>query len=78
MEVIVRIVLMYIFIQFLVVMTILSVALLLARPELPVSGGELGYVALSRSFAFVIHLPSRVRRSVVRLAHSMHLPRFHY
>jgi hypothetical protein len=40
MEVIIRIALMFFFIQFLVVMTIMIVALLLARPEVPVWGRE--------------------------------------
>ena len=68
MEVILRIVLMFIFVQFIVVMTIMSVALLVVRPEHPVFGGEPGCQTLRRSFDFVVHLPSRVRRSVVRLA----------
>jgi hypothetical protein len=38
------------------------------RPEHPVFGGEPGCQTLRRSFDFVVHLPSRVRRSVVRLA----------
>ncbi|MGD1101824.1 MAG: hypothetical protein ABSA59_07120 [Terriglobia bacterium] len=72
MEVIIRIALMFFFIQFLVVMTIMIVALLLARSEVPALGREPGHEALSRSFAFVIHLPSRVLGSVVRLVRSMH------
>jgi hypothetical protein len=72
MEVIIRIALMFFFIQFLVVMTIMTVALLLARPEVPMLGREPGHNALRRSFALVIHLPSRVLRSVVRLVQSMH------
>ena len=71
MEVIIRIALMFFFIQFLVVMTIMIVALLLARSEVPALGREPGHEALSRSFAFVIHLPSRVFRSLVRMVHSM-------
>jgi hypothetical protein len=77
MDIVVRILLLFIFIQFLVVMTIMSVAMLLARPELSMFGGEPGHVTLRRSFAFVIHLPSRVRRSVTRLVHSIHLPSAH-
>jgi hypothetical protein len=72
MDVIIGIALMFFFIQFLVVMTIMIVALLLARPEVPLWGREPGHDALRRSCAFVIHLPSRVLRSVARLAHSMH------
>lgn len=69
MEVIIRIALMFFFIQFLVVITIMTVALLLARPEVPVLGRESGLGAISRSFAFVIHLPNQVFRSVGRLIH---------
>jgi hypothetical protein len=72
MEVIIRMVLMFFFIQFVVVMTIMTVALLLARPEVPALGRELGYDALKRSFARAVHFPGRVRRSVGRLAHSAH------
>ena len=73
MEDVIRIALMLFFIQFLVVTTIMTVALLLARPEVPVLGSEAGRGAISRSFVFVIHLPSQILRSVVRL---MHLRRF--
>lgn len=72
MEVIIRIALMFFFIQFLVVTTIMTVALLLARLEVPALGREPGHETLRRSFAFVIHLPSRALRSVVRRLHSMH------
>ena len=71
MEVIVQIVLMFIFIQFVVVMTIMSVALLLVRPELSVFGDDPAYEGLRRNFAFVIHLPSRARHSFLRLAHTV-------
>jgi hypothetical protein len=73
MEVIIRIALMFFFIQFLVVITIMSIALLLARPRDPVWDCEPGHEAFRRSFAFVIHLPSRVLRSTMRLMHSMRL-----
>jgi len=69
MEVIIRIVLMFFFLQFLVVSTLMIVALLLARPEEPPLGREPGHQVLRRSFAFVTHLPSRILRSVVRLLH---------
>ena len=62
--VIIQIALMFFFIQFLVVLTIMIVALLLARPEIPVWGREHGHDALRRSFAFVIHLPRRVLHSL--------------
>ncbi len=58
MEFIIRIVLMFLFIQFVVVMTIMSVALLLARTEVPTLGREFG---------------NKVLRSIVRLLHLMHL-----
>ncbi len=72
MENVVRIVLLFMFIQFVVVMTIMSVALLLVRPEFSMYADDPGYDALRRSFAFLIHLPSRARRSVARLAQSIH------
>jgi hypothetical protein len=74
MEVIIGIALTFFFIQFLVVMTFMIVALLLARPEDPVWGREAGHNTLRRSFALVIHLPSRVLHSVVRLAQPSVLP----
>ncbi|MGA2985621.1 MAG: hypothetical protein ABSG32_17555 [Terriglobia bacterium] len=78
MGLIIRIALMFFFIQFLVVVTITTVALLLARPEVPVLGHEYGRGAVSRSFAFVIHLPSQVLRSVLRLMrHRRFLPSGH-
>jgi hypothetical protein len=55
---IIRIALMFFLIQFLVVLTIMVVALLVARPEAP----------LLRSLAFLISLPGRALRVVVRLA----------
>ena len=66
---------MFFFIQFLVVMTLMTVALLLARPEILTLGGESWHEALRRSFALVIHLPARVLRSVARLVHSVHFLR---
>jgi hypothetical protein len=68
---IIRIALMFFFIQFLVVLTIVIAALLLARPEAPVWGREPGHDALRRSFAFAIHLPSRLLRSLLRRSPSM-------
>jgi hypothetical protein len=75
MEVIIQIGLMFFFIQFLVVVTIMVVALLVAQPEVPISGREPGHDALRRSFAYTIHLPGRFFRSVVRLIHHMHFVR---
>jgi hypothetical protein len=39
MELVIRIALMFFFIQFLVVVTVMTVALLLAMPEVPIWGG---------------------------------------
>lgn len=65
---IIRIALMFFLIQFLVVLTIMVVALLVARPEAPLLGRETGREALLRSLAFLISLPGRALRVVVRLA----------
>ena len=73
MELVIRIALMFFFIQFLVVMTIITVALLLAMPEVPMWGRELGPAWLKRSVAMARHLPSRGFRSVVRRVQSAHL-----
>ena len=73
MEVVIRIALLFFFIQFVVVMTIMSVALLLARPEMQLLDGEPGHNGLRRTFAIVTHLPSRALRSAARLLHSMRL-----
>ncbi len=74
MGVIIRVILMFVFIQFVVLITVMAVSLLLVRHEVPVLGREPGQETRGQSFAFVIHLPRRVLRSVVRLAQSMHLP----
>ena len=68
MLVIIQIALMFFLIQFLVVLAIMIVALLLARPEIPVWGCETGHDALQRS---LIHLPGRFLRSLVHRTHSM-------
>jgi hypothetical protein len=65
---IIRIALMFFLIQFLVVLTIMVVALLVARSEAPLLGSETGREALLRSLAFLISLPGRAFRVVVRLA----------
>jgi len=72
MEIIIRIALVFFVIQFMVVMTIMIAALLLARVEVPILGGGAGHPALTHSFAYVIHLPSRILHSVVRLVQSAH------
>ena len=72
MEVVIQVALMFFFIQFAVVMTIMVVAMLVARPEVPVLGRESGHDAIKRSFAFVVHMPGRAFRSVVRVMHHIH------
>jgi len=73
MELVIRIALMFFFIQFLVLMTIMTVTLLMARPGVPVWRHEPSRAVLMRSVAFAIHLPGRGFRSVVRRVQSMHL-----
>jgi hypothetical protein len=77
MEAIVRVALMLFFVQFVVVMGIMIVALLMARPYVATLGRESGYNTLRRSCGFVIRLPSRVLRSASRRAHSSHLHSVH-
>jgi hypothetical protein len=72
MEVVIRIAHMFFFIQFLVVMTIMAVALLLAQVEVPVLGRGFAQDAFRRGFAMAVHLPGRVFHSVVRRVHSPH------
>jgi hypothetical protein len=57
MGVVIRIALMFFLIEFLVVLTIMVVALLLARPVVPLLGRESGPQAILRSLAFVLSLP---------------------
>jgi hypothetical protein len=71
-EVVIRIALMFFFIQFLVIVTSMVVSLLVARPEVPLPGREPGSQALRRSLAFVTQLPVRAVRSAVRVAHAAH------
>jgi hypothetical protein len=73
MELVIRILLMYFFIQFLVVVNIMAVALLRAMPEVPIWGREPGTARLWRFVALAFHLPSRGFRSVVRRVQAMHL-----
>jgi hypothetical protein len=70
-EVIVRIALMFFFLQFVIVATIMSVALLLARPEVPVLGRQWGHAVLARSQALFARLPCRVHGSAGRMANAM-------
>ena len=77
MEIIIRIALMFFFIQFLVVVTIMSVAMLVARPRDLEWVCEPGHEVFRRGFVFITHLPSRVLRSAVRLVHSIGLHSAH-
>jgi len=72
MEAIRRVALMLFFVQFLVVISIMILALLLGRPEAATLGRELGYYTFRRSCGFVIRLPSRVFRYALRRVHSRH------
>lgn len=63
MEIIFRMLLLFVFIQFVVVMAIVGTALILARPDgLLLHDGEQGN--LIRGLVYVIHLPSRALRIV--------------
>ena len=73
MELVIRIALMFFFIQFLVVVTVMAVALLLAMPEVPIVGSELDIAWLKRTVAMALHLPSRGFRAVARRVQSTHL-----
>ena len=69
MEVVIRIGLMFFFIQFLVITTVMSVAMLLARPEAPVLAQEPGRAVLKRWIARMLHLPARGFGAVKRRVH---------
>ncbi len=71
MELVIRIALMFFFIQFLVVVTMMSVALLRARPEAPVCATSLNSGGLKRSAAHALHLPSLGLSSIARRMRSM-------
>ena len=68
MDVIIRIVLTFLLIQTLLVIAIMIVALLVARPEVPLLGRELRSQALTRSLHFLTRLLHRGFRLVARLA----------
>ena len=68
MDVIIRIVLTFLLIQTLVVIAIMIVALLVARPEVPLLGRELRSQVLTRSLHFLTRLLSRGFRLAARLA----------
>ena len=71
MEGVIRVVLIFFLMQFLVVLTLLIVALLLARPEVPLWDRKPGHDSLRRSFTFLINLLGRLGRSLGRLSHSL-------
>jgi hypothetical protein len=76
-ELVIRIALMFFFIQFLVVVTILTVALLLVPPDVPFMGHQYCRAVIWRSVAAVIRPPSRGFWSMVRRVQSMHLRSAH-
>ena len=67
---IIRIALMFFFIQFLVMISVMFVSMLMARQEVPVLG--LPPHSLRRSLAFAVQLPSRAVRSLARVLHVRH------
>ena len=67
MNIVIRIALVFVLIQFLVLLTAMTVALLLARPELPLLGRESNHEAMIRRFAAVVGLLPRGFRSAFRL-----------
>ena len=67
-EFIIRVAIVFFLIQFLVVLTIMVVALLVSRPEAPLLRHEPGREALVRTLVFLSSLPRRALRAVVRLA----------
>jgi len=72
MEGVILVVLIFFLIQFLVVLTLLIVAMLLARPEVPLWDRKPGHDPLRRCFTFVIHLPGRALRCLARWVRGMH------
>ncbi|MGA3165801.1 MAG: hypothetical protein ABSF14_06745 [Terriglobia bacterium] len=82
MNFIIQIALTFFLIQFLVVLTIMVVALLIAQPEVPLLGLGSGREALARSFTFVVGLPGRMLRAAARLVRLVHAkltsPAYHY
>jgi hypothetical protein len=77
MELVIRIGLMFFFLQFLVITTVMSVAMLMARPETPVQAREPGRAVLKRWIAATLHLPARGFGAVRRRVHSMRLRSVH-
>jgi hypothetical protein len=58
-DVIVRIALVFFLIQFLVILTVMLVALLRAQPEVPLLDRESTQQALRQSLAVIVGLPGR-------------------
>jgi hypothetical protein len=69
-ETIIRIALMFFFIQFLVMISVMFVSMFMARREVPVLGPPPH--SLRRSLAFAVHLPGRAVRSLARAMHVWH------
>jgi hypothetical protein len=67
MDLILQIALTFFLIQFLVILTIMVVALLIVQPEVPIPGLGCGREALARSLTFVVGLPGRMWRTAVWL-----------
>ncbi len=72
-ELAIRIVLMFFFIQFLVVMTMMSIVLLRTHPEVPICGLGQSHRGLNHSLPSMVALPGRGLRSIVRTAKSIRL-----
>jgi len=71
-ELVIRIALMFFFIQFLVLITIMSVALMRARPEVPVCRSGVSTGGPKRSQASALHLPSVGFRAIAKRVRSVH------
>ncbi len=67
---IIRIALMFFFIQFLVMISVMFVSMLMARPEVPLLG--LPPHTVRRSLGFAVHLPGKAVRTVARALHVGH------
>ena len=72
MEVVIRVALMLFFIQFVVMIGVMVVAILVAQPEVPLVGREPAPGALWRGSAYAIRLPGRAARSAARVLRAAH------
>lgn len=77
METIIQTVLLFFFVQFLVVVTIMSVALLLTKPEVLLPGREPTGNNMNQRLAFILQAPNRILQAAVRLRRFMHLRSVH-